>query len=526
MKHTLKYAFLTLFLGVSANSYLQNPAGSPMKYAETITSGELKKYLYDIAGTEFEGRETGKKGQKLAADYLANHFKKLGIPPSVNGGYFQTFPLIEEMPGGVSISLSGEKFEFLKDFYCWPSHNNIHLRTNQLTFIGFGIEDEAHHYNDYKNMDVKDQVVMMLQDEPMNNDGDSYITGKKELSSWTKSFKKKIELAEKKGASAVLLVIKNIGNDLKYYEHYLKKSRTFLENEERKYGFPVLYISEEMANKALSKHKKGLTIESWKEKMRNTGTPDGIVLKTGVELNIQKDIKKITGENVLGYIEGTDLKDELVVITAHYDHLGISDGEIYYGADDDGSGTVSLMEIAEAFMVAKKEGKGPRRSVLIMPVSGEEKGLLGSDYYTQNPVFPLKNTVVDLNIDMIGRLDENHTGDPDYVYIIGSDKLSGELFELSEEVNKKYINIKYDYTYNDDSDPNRFYYRSDHYNFAKNNIPVIFYFTGVHEDYHKPTDTVDKIDYQKTERIARLVFLTAWEIANRTKRLEVDRIPK
>jgi Zn-dependent M28 family amino/carboxypeptidase len=313
---------------------------------------------------------------------------------------------------------------------------------------------------------------------------------------------------------------------LKYYEHYLKKSRTFLENEERKYGFPVLYISEDMANKALSKHKKGLTIESWKEKMRNTGTPEGIVIKTNVELNIQKEIKKITGENVLGYIEGTDLKDELVVITAHYDHLGISDGEIYYGADDDGSGTVSLMEIAEAFMVAKKEGKGPRRSVLIMPVSGEEKGLLGSDYYTQNPVFPLKNTVVDLNIDMIGRLDENHLNDPDYVYIIGSDKLSGELFELSEEVNKKYINIKYDYTYNDDSDPNRFYYRSDHYNFAKNNIPVIFYFTGVHEDYHKPTDTVDKIDYQKTERIARLVFLTAWEIANRTKRLEVDRIPK
>jgi hypothetical protein len=229
----------------------------------------------------------------------------------------------------------------------------------------------------------------------------------------------------------------------------------------------------------------------------------------------------IKGENVLGYIEGSELKEELIILTAHYDHLGKHDSLLFNGADDDGSGTVAIMEIAEAFMLAKKEGKGPKRSILIMPVSGEEKGLLGSKYYTENPIYPLENTVANLNIDMIGRLDDLHDT-PDYVYLIGSDMLSQELHDISEEINKKYIGLNLDYTFNTEDDPNRYYYRSDHYNFAKNNIPVIFYFNGIHEDYHKTTDTVEKIDFKKIETITRLVFLTAWELANRDERIIVD----
>ncbi len=232
--------------------------------------------------------------------------------------------------------------------------------------------------------------------------------------------------------------------------------------------------------------------------------------------------KKIKGENVLGYIEGDDLKDELIIVTAHYDHLGKHDSLVFNGADDDGSGTVAALEIAEAFMLAKKAGHGPRRSVLIMPVSGEEKGLLGSKYYTENPVYPLEKTVANLNIDMIGRLDDWHDT-ANYVYLIGADRLSQELHDISEEVNKKYIGLNLDYTFNEEDDPNRYYYRSDHYNFAKNNIPVIFYFNGVHEDYHKTTDTIEKIDFQKIENITRLVFLTAWELANRDERIVVDK---
>ena len=240
---------------------------------------------------------------------------------------------------------------------------------------------------------------------------------------------------------------------------------------------------------------------------------------------LEKLFKKdyIKGENIIGFIEGGDLKDEIIVITAHYDHLGTKkDTLIYNGADDNASGTAAIMEIAQAFMLAKKEGNGPRRSVLIMPVSGEEKGLLGSKYYTENPIYPLENTIANLNVDMIGRTDKKYANDPNYIYLIGSDRLSMDLHHISEEVNNKYINLRLDYTYNEKDDPNRYYYRSDHYNFAKNNIPVIFYFNGVHKDYHQPTDTAEKINFEKIEKISRYIFLTAWELANRDERPKLD----
>ncbi|MDT0295170.1 M28 family metallopeptidase [Mesonia ostreae] len=228
-------------------------------------------------------------------------------------------------------------------------------------------------------------------------------------------------------------------------------------------------------------------------------------------------------ENVVAFIEGSEFPEEIVVISAHYDHVGMSDGEIYNGADDDGSGTVSMLEMAEAFKKAAEDGFSPRRSILFLHVTGEEKGLLGSKYYTENPIFPLENTVTNLNTDMIGRIDPAHEGKADYVYLIGSDKLSTDLHKVSEEMNSKYVNLDLDYTYNDENDPNRFYYRSDHYNFAKHNIPVIFYFNGTHADYHKPTDTADKIEYDLLEKRTKLIFYTAWEVANRDERLVVDK---
>lgn len=234
------------------------------------------------------------------------------------------------------------------------------------------------------------------------------------------------------------------------------------------------------------------------------------------------DIKD--SENVLAYIKGSDKPDEIIIISAHLDHIGVSkNGEINNGADDDGSGTVAILEIAEAFKAAQKEGNGPTRSILFLHVTGEELGLFGSRFYAdEDPVFPLKNTVANLNIDMIGRIDSKHQDKGNYLYLIGSDKLSKELHELSEAVNKKYFNLEFDYTFNADNDPNRFYYRSDHYNFAKNNIPVIFYFNGTHADYHRPGDTPDKINYEFLETRTRLIFHTAWELANRTERIKLD----
>jgi Zn-dependent M28 family amino/carboxypeptidase len=232
----------------------------------------------------------------------------------------------------------------------------------------------------------------------------------------------------------------------------------------------------------------------------------------------------IATENVVAIIEGKSKPEEYIVISSHLDHEGIKNGVIYNGADDDGSGTVALLEIAEAFQAAAAEGNVPARSIIFLHVSGEEKGLLGSRYYTDNPLYPLGNTVANLNIDMVGRLDpKRESQNRNYVYLIGTDRLSTELHKISEQTNDATLKMDLDYTYNAADDPNRFYFRSDHYNFAKNNIPVIFYFNGTHADYHKPTDTVEKIEYDLLAQRAQLVFYTAWELANRENRIVVDK---
>ncbi len=227
--------------------------------------------------------------------------------------------------------------------------------------------------------------------------------------------------------------------------------------------------------------------------------------------------------NIWAFIEGSEKPDEIVVISAHYDHVGITKGVVYNGADDDGSGTASLIEIAQAFEKAKKEGHGPKRSILILHMTGEEHGLYGSQYYTDHPLFPLDKTVADVNIDMIGRRDEPHKNTNDYIYVIGSDYLSTDLYNVCEKANKDFGKLQLDYTFNERNDPNRFYYRSDHYNFGKNNIPSVFLFSGVHEDYHEPGDDVAKIEFDALQKRARYAFAIAWEIANRDGRLVVDK---
>lgn len=255
----------------------------------------------------------------------------------------------------------------------------------------------------------------------------------------------------------------------------------------------------------------------------------GIAAANGTEDYFQPMELSIKGnpvqtENVVAIIEGSTLPEEYIVISSHLDHEGVKNGEVYNGADDDGSGSVALLEVAEAFQEAVKAGKGPKRSIIFLHVSGEEKGLLGSRYYTDNPLYPLANTIANLNIDMVGRTDPKRESENDnYIYLIGSDRLSTELHEVSEAANKATVNLELDYTYNAEDDPNRFYFRSDHYNFAKNNIPVIFYFNGTHADYHKPTDTVEKIRYDLLAQRSQLVFYTAWELANREERIVVDK---
>jgi hypothetical protein len=228
-------------------------------------------------------------------------------------------------------------------------------------------------------------------------------------------------------------------------------------------------------------------------------------------------------ENIWAFIEGSEKPQEIIVISAHYDHVGMKNGEVFNGADDDGSGTVALLEIAQAFKKAKDDGFGPKRSILFLHVTGEEHGLHGSRFYSENPLFPIENTVVDINIDMIGRRDTLHPKTNNYVYVIGSDRLSSELHTINEEVNAKHTQLELDYKYNDRKDPERIYFRSDHYNFAKKGIPAIFFFNGIHADYHLSSDTPDKIEYDALAKRTQLAFVLAWELANRPERIKVDR---
>lgn len=231
-----------------------------------------------------------------------------------------------------------------------------------------------------------------------------------------------------------------------------------------------------------------------------------------------------TSQNVLAYIKGSEIPDEVVIISGHLDHLGVKDSLVYYGADDNASGTAALMEIAQAFNEAKKEGYTPKRSILILHVTAEENGLYGSNYYIQNPVFSLNKTVANLNIDMIGRTDRFHNKNDEYIYLIGSDRISKELHYISETANEDFTQLELDYKYNAENEPNRYYYRSDHYNFAQKGIPVIFYFNGEHDDYHQPTDTPDKLNYPLLEKRTKLIFSTAWYIANSEHRVSVEKL--
>jgi hypothetical protein len=461
------------------------PNDMASKYALTITADDLEKHLSIIASDEYEGRETAMPGQKKAAAYIENHFSAIGLAPGcADNTYQQSFPVVLRDPSKVSFSLGTDSLSFLSHFYYLGNLKDTMYAGIELVEVGYGIDDES--YSDYTGVDVAGKFVVVKEGIPEGE----------ELGATWGSWRNKLTAAETHGALGMITIQADFNDKVERIRMFVENPRMQLHDKGKQqyaYGIPNVYISDSLWN-------------TYSEKNELTASLD---VKTN---------EILSSENVLGFLEGTDLKDEIVVITAHYDHIGYDNGEICNGADDDGSGTVSLLEIAEAFAQAKKDGKGPRRSILFMTVSGEEKGLLGSQYYSDNPVYPLENTVVDLNIDMIGRKDSLHDNDQ-YVYLIGSDRISKDLHYISEQVNEDLIHFELDYTYNDENDPNHFYYRSDHYNFAKHNIPVIFYFSGVHEDYHKPTDDVEKILFPKLAQTAQLVFYTAWEIANRTERI-------
>jgi len=474
-----------------------------VRYAKYVNADELKTHLTLLASDAFEGRDTGKKGQKMAAAYLREQFVQYGIAPvptsdpaAIVNGYYQPFELVEERSGSISIEGSGRTLAFLKELLYFNENLTADRTVRELVYYGDGST-----LSGAKGLAGK--VVLIKEDGATNLL--QFVGGLRGIGT----------NAAAAGAEVLLVATPRMQELVAEMGHYVSGTRMRLADEvpgKTSTGVQVILVDASALDPLLGRN----TLASLAKRKPGKKIPVELLLRH------EATSQRVLSENVLAYIEGSDKKEELVVITAHYDHIGMEGDEVYNGADDDGSGTVALLGIAQAFAKAKAEGNGPRRSILVMPVSGEEKGLLGSKYYSEHPVFPLENTVANLNIDMIGRWDSAHAESGPYVYVIGSDRLSTELHAVNEEANSTYTKLALDYTFNAADDPNRFYYRSDHYNFARKGVPAIFYFSGVHEDYHKPTDTVEKIRFDLLEKRARLTYYTAWLLANREGRIVVD----
>jgi hypothetical protein len=472
-----------------------------LHYATTINESDLKNYLSILASDALEGRETGSRGQKMAAAFIREHFRDNNLLPIVRRNadslYFQKFDLYRNSYGEVFIEKAGTKYYHLESLIFNGNHNIPIAKEMPFQFIGDG------ELVDYEGINVQGSLVAF----------------------WAKTseeIRRKIALAKERGAAGFYVITLQNQADFQEYTH--KNAHLFesvsITKQPAENGSTLLFLGHfELVAKLLEVDPEKLT--KIYQKTGRTSKNRYRKLHAEIKLKIEKISEKFQSENVLGFIEGTEKKEELVVVTAHYDHVGKKGDLIFNGADDDGSGTAAVMELAQAFAIAKKHGNGPKRSLLFMTVAGEENGLLGSEYYSENPAWPLSNTVANLNIDMIGRVDPFHESQDQYVYIIGSDRLSMDLHSINEQVNKLYTGLELDYKYNADDDPNRFYYRSDHYNFARHNIPIIFYFNGTHADYHQPGDTIDKIRFDLLKKRSDLIFYCAWELANRSARIRL-----
>ena len=535
------------------------------QFQETITPEELAAHLYIFASDSFQGRETGMPGQKLAAAYLATQYRKMGLQPKGTAkpadarspeAYYQPFTVYGQRLQDARLTVIADgKTVASTSFGAGKPSTSAYLMSGSqpetaanVVFIGYGIADNALGYNDYAaasaaGIHLAGKWLLMLNGEPLESASKSLLpTQDGGPSAWSTNRLQKIRAALSEARPAGILIVGDVGPlataSLAEQSAHVASGLTKIAGSlsltddinVSRGGTPIYVISTELADKILAPSNH--SIAALRQDIDADLTP--VVFEVNgasVQSTIKRQVVEFSTENVLAYIEGSDpeLKDEVIVISSHYDHEGIdpfkTGDQIYNGADDDGSGTVTTLEIAEAFMEAKRAGHGPRRSILFLNVAAEEKGLLGSEYYTDvQPVIPLENTVTNLNIDMIGRYDPTHpTGSKNYVYLIGSKLISQELHDIIVRANELTgTDLDLDERFNSKDDPNRFYARSDHWNFGKYGIPFTFFFTGTHEDYHGVGDEPDKIDYERMARIARTIFATAWQVANQDERPKVS----
>ena len=497
---------LTLLFILFSNVVIAQSTG--FDYSEQLSGDSIRSYLSVLASDSLEGRETGRLGQKKAASFLESFYKNLNLITRA-----QKHPLNAHANSGFNLVINNSYFVYYQDFYYAPFKFDSLYIGDEVLVSGFGINQN--NYHDFADGDLTSKNVLVSWTKPMWKKRFRHASGTPQQFATLTEFVSSIISQKPKmifiDVDSIPLIISQIENDPQLLG-YLSSIT-----------IPVIFINRNTTEKFFPSETQ-LLYTDYLLRIQKKQKANSYSFKGDVYLKLVKNNEKLLGENIIAYMEGSSQKKECLVISSHYDHLGIKDSLIYPGADDNGSGTSAIMEMARIFSKAKLAGQSPERSIIFLNVSGEEKGLLGSTFYVKHPFVELKNTIADLNIDMIGRTDERHDSlkENNYIYIIGANRLSNDLAAINTEMNSKYIHLNLDYTYDLDGDPNRFYQRSDHYNFAKNNVPIIFYFNGVHADYHQPTDRLDKIDINLIRKRASLVFLTAWELVNRKERIKMN----
>lgn len=509
----------TLFSGCSV-------AQLPSKYASQISEESTRKHLTTLASPEFEGRGTGQLGGMKTANYIADQFRAYGLQPLVGDSYFQPVKLVRTSYKVEEFRIGDQTLVNGKDVFVQGDNTFGRFDAEEIVFVGFGIEDAK--YNDLAGLSLAGKVVLLLNEgEPVDLTGNSVITGNSQKSGWSTNRFQRLQNILKHNPKLVFATGEGAAELIARANNRNMAGRFSLDNGNTAPSgnpnaqAPVAHLQIAAADQIL--RMANTSVAQFQENANSTLEPASTTIKFPIRTAVGVHTEQFNDPNVLGLVEGTDLKDEIVVVGGHYDHDGIlPDGTFFPGADDNGSGTVAVLELARAFAEAKKDGNAPRRSILFIAFAAEERGLLGSKFYAENPILPLKNTVACINIDMIGRIDDKHLhGDHNYIHVIGVNRLSSGLKPIVEAANKS-IGMKLDYEYDAPDEPMRLYYRSDHYNFAAKGIPSLFFFSGLHPHYHTPEDTVDKIDFPMMVKREHLIFNTIWDIANRDERLKVD----
>ncbi|MDQ3373239.1 MAG: M20/M25/M40 family metallo-hydrolase [Acidobacteriota bacterium] len=539
MKKNLLALFLlfTFIFQSSASAQTATKAKSPARNAsDTITAAQLKDYLYFVASDEMEGRNTPSRGLDITAKFMATLLSRWGFKPAGDDGtFFQKIALVRNQvdPEKAQVELNGQKLTYGTDFLADANSGAVNA---PLVFAGNGWFVKSKNIDPLKNMDVRGKTVVIYSDNyPRGLNPQELSSSGKYGEDWADPQ----TYVKQKGAVGLIVVsTPNLqagwGNLRRFRENgrfAVEKLRESTDDA----SIPTIYLTEKAAANVFDG--EIMNLPKITETYASAAPLNAFNFSANKKMNISVTAKKevTMTQNVVALWEGSDsqLKNEMVAVGAHYDHDGIRPNaqgadKIWNGADDDGSGTVAVLAIGEALAKATKR---PKRSVLLVWHAGEEKGLWGSKYFNKFPTVNIKNVVAQLNIDMIGRSRKTTDTNPknkslsgeDEIYVIGSEMMSSKLGEVTKSINDSFLKLGYNYKYDDPKDTNQFFFRSDHYHYAVNGIPIVFWFDGEHEDYHQASDHADKIDYRKMEKVSRTIFLTMWEIADLQTRPVVDK---